>query len=156
MSVEVGNDPKFAAFVGVLKALGAKAAYVGVLASGKANEAHGNSEGERAITNVDVATWNEFGTDDIDERSFLRDTLSIKKVEIESSVAKRVKLALTGKIGPDDVHDRTGLQVQGMCQQRIADGIAPGNAPATIERKGSATPLIDTGQLRSAITYEVR
>ena len=31
----------------------------------------------------------------------------------------------------------------------------PPNAPATVARKGSARPLIDTGQLRRAITYVV-
>jgi hypothetical protein len=154
VTVSAEHDKKFDAFVSTLKALGAKAAYVGVLASGKANESHGN--GEDAITNVQVATWNEFGTDDIDERSFLRDTLTIKKAEIEASMAKRVGLALTGKISPDEVHERTGLQVVGMCQQRISDGIPPGNAPSTLAQKDSAPPLIDTGQLRGAITHEVR
>ena len=34
-------------------------------------------------------------------------------------------------------------------------GIAPPLKPATIARKGSSTPLINTGQLRSAITWRV-
>ena len=32
----------------------------------------------------------------------------------------------------------------------------PPNAPSTIKRKGSSRPLIDTGQLRRAITYVIR
>lgn len=154
MTVDVSKDPKFAAFAETLKSLGEKSAYVGVLAGGKANEPHA-SDGDEPLTNVQIATWMEFGTDDIPERSFLRDTLTIKKAEIEASIAKRIGLALTGKISIDEVHERTGLQVVGMCQERIAQGIQPGNAPSTIAKKKSATPLIDTGQLRSAITHEV-
>jgi hypothetical protein len=32
----------------------------------------------------------------------------------------------------------------------------PPNAPATVERKGSDRPLIDTGELRKSITYVIR
>jgi hypothetical protein len=43
----------------------------------------------------------------------------------------------------------------GVIKQRIANGIAPPNSPYTIARKGSSKPLIDTGQLRNSITYQV-
>lgn len=52
--------------------------------------------------------------------------------------------------------ERVGLWAQGSIQQRISDGIPPPNAESTIRRKGSSTPLIDTGQLRTSIKYRVK
>lgn len=53
---------------------------------------------------------------------------------------------------------RTGLAAQNVCRDWFTDprnGWAP-NSPATIARKKSANPLIDTGAMRKAITYVVR
>ena len=40
-------------------------------------------------------------------------------------------------------------------EAKIASNIPPALAPETIERKGSSVALIDTGQLRSSITWQV-
>jgi hypothetical protein len=32
----------------------------------------------------------------------------------------------------------------------------PPNAPATIRAKGSSKPLIDTGEMRQSVTYQIR
>ncbi len=51
-----------------------------------------------------------------------------------------------------------GLFAQNVCRDWFTDprnGWAP-NSPATIARKGSENPLIDTGAMRKAITYVVR
>jgi hypothetical protein len=53
---------------------------------------------------------------------------------------------------------RAGVAASNAAKRWFTDprnGWAP-NAPATIERKGSAQPGIDTGQLRSSLTYIVR
>jgi len=52
---------------------------------------------------------------------------------------------------------KAGMVGQAACKKWITDGtnLAP-NAPATIARKGSSTPLIDTGALLNSITYEIR
>lgn len=145
MSVSIGDDPKFAAFAETLKKLGQKAAYVGVLAGGKGNEVHGEG-----VTNVQIATWQEFGTDTIPERSFLRETLRLTKPEVEKFVAKRMQDCLTGGLTPDGVHEAVGVKVVGLCQEHMAQGINP----PLKSREG--TPLIDTGQLRKSITHEVK
>lgn len=38
-------------------------------------------------------------------------------------------------------------------KRRLTGG--PPNAPYTIEKKGSSTPLVDSGRLINAITYEI-
>jgi len=52
--------------------------------------------------------------------------------------------------------ERAGMQGQNICRDWFegANGWAP-LKPKTIERKGSAGVLIDTGQMRGAITYKV-
>ena len=53
--------------------------------------------------------------------------------------------------------ERAGEIGRDACKKYITDGthLAP-NAPATIARKGSDIPLIETGKLLQSITYEVR
>lgn len=51
--------------------------------------------------------------------------------------------------------DQMGARAAGYCKEAIETGIAPANAPSTIKRKGSATPLIDKGILKNAITHVV-
>lgn len=41
-------------------------------------------------------------------------------------------------------------------QRLIAQGLEPENADSTKARKGSSTPLIDTGAFRQSVTFEVR
>jgi hypothetical protein len=68
------------------------------------------------------------------------------------------KAALDGKAKGVDQHlQRAGLIAQNVCRAWFTDsrnGWAP-NAPSTIRAKGSARPLIDTGEMRKSITYVV-
>lgn len=51
--------------------------------------------------------------------------------------------------------DRVAQAWAGEVQAKISAGVPPPNAPATIKRKGSSTPLINTGQFRSSIRGRV-
>ena len=62
---------------------------------------------------------------------------------------------IAGKRTKDEVLELLGQQCVGQIQERISEGIDPPNAPSTIRQKGSSTPLIDTGALRSAVNYRV-
>lgn len=62
----------------------------------------------------------------------------------------------TGKLvvkGRDPLQhlDAMAQKFAGEIQQKIAGQIPPPNAASTIAKKGSSTPLIDTGQFRSSI-----
>lgn len=126
---------------------------VGVIGD-KASATHQGTTEEPA-TVVDVATWNEYGLG-VPERSFIRQTADLKAAEITRFAAKQYGDVVGGTSTAKSAMERVGMFTQGLIQQRIADGIPPENSPATIDRKGSDKPLIDTGQLRSSITYEVR
>lgn len=122
---------------------------IGVLGN-VAGKAHG------ATTLYDVAAANEFGTSRIPARSFLRDTLDLNEAKVRAFCSKQAALVLKGTITNEIALEKVGLFVQGLIQSRIAAGIAPANEPATIKAKGSSKPLIDSGQLRGSISYEVR
>jgi hypothetical protein len=67
-----------------------------------------------------------------------------------------MRTVIEGKRTSDQVLEILGQRAVGQIQERIASGIAPANAPSTVAKKGSSTPLIDTGVLRSSITYQVK
>ena len=110
------------------------------------------------FTTVDVATANEFGTETIPARSFMRSTYEQDQSRF-LAIIRRYKLKLvTNKVTVNKVLTMVGLYAQSRIQRMITQGGIPfiPNSPETIERKGSSSPLIDTGQLRQSIRYEVR
>jgi hypothetical protein len=117
------------------------------------------------IQNVDVATINEFGVTfthpngaeiTIPERSFIRGTVDVARRKISHMRRMLQDKVLTGALTQHQALEQLGLFVRGLIQARISAGIPPPNQPATIARKGSAKPLIDTGQLRTSIQSEVK
>ena len=75
---------------------------------------------------VDIAIYNHFGTRHILPRPFMADCA-----------------------------EQNAAQNRDVQRAHIRNGNWVPNAPATIRRKGSDRPLIDTGQLVNAVEYEV-
>jgi phage gpG-like protein len=117
------------------------------------------------LTVAQIANVHEFGkvihqpkmnrTIVIPERSFLRATIDLYAGAIARRQVLLTQGYLLGKFGAQASLELLGQYVVGLVKQRIANGIEPANRPYTIARKGSSKPLIDTGQLRNAITYKV-
>lgn len=129
-----------------------------VVAVGVLQSDAGVAHQDGGVTVGEVATFNEFGTADgrVPERSFVRSTVDENEREYTKRIAQ-----LQGEVLAGRVSSRTALGVLGEeavsdIRRKMTDGIPPPNAPATVAKKGSSTPLIDTGQLRQAINYEVR
>jgi len=97
-------------------------------------------------------------TIEIPRRSFIRDTVAKRKNSNQIMVVSRnlAKMVLERKMSHAKALLAIGVLVQGMIRARISKGIPPPLAPATITRKGSSKPLIDTGQLRGSIDFELR
>ena len=104
---------------------------------------------------ADVATFHEFGTENAPQRSFIRATVdgNIKKIQDRQNVI--MKWVLFEGADTNRELAKLGLELQGMIQQRIKDRIPPPLAESTIKSKGSDVPLIDTGQLWRAVSFEV-
>lgn len=132
-------------FAALLEALGAVADAPGVLVG-----IAGAQDSEMVV----IAASNEFGTDRIPERSFLRSTID----DNEQQIADDLEAAVDAILGGDDPERALGLVGEkwvGEIKKRITDRIPPPNAPSTIARKGSDMPLVDTGRLRNSIDWQL-
>lgn len=56
---------------------------------------------------------------------------------------------------PESALMKVGVVAVGKVQKYMTDLKTPPNAPSTIRKKGSSNPLIDSGQLRSSVTFKV-
>lgn len=131
------------ALVERLTSLRASSIDVGVLGE-RAAEAY-----EDGLTVAQVMEWAELGLGQ-PQRSWLRAWADEHAAEIRERIRTEVvRLARTGT--QRQALERIGAWMVGSIRQRIADHIDPPNADSTVDRKGSSTPLIDSGQARSSI-----
>jgi hypothetical protein len=116
-------------------------------------DAGGAADGD--ITISDLAAIQEFGLG-VPARSFIGAWAEEREADHKAHLDKLGKAIVKGVV-KDAAQGlgQLGQKYVGEVQQRIAAGIAPPNAPATVARKGSSTPLIDTGVLRSSIAARV-
>jgi hypothetical protein len=121
----------------------------------KADRAANTNSVESAVTLLQVAIFNEFGTSRIPARSFLRAWVDENEETIREKFFILMKSVVKGERTKEQILDLIGLWAVGQIQERISAGIEPGNAQSTIDRKGSSKPLIDTGLLRSSISHMV-
>lgn len=108
-----------------------------------------------------VAAAHEFGTEHIPARSFMRSTLAKRGNDWVKVVAAHLRA------NPGKIHEALALVGEASSkdiQAAIKEGIAPALAYETImaktRRKGAkgrpALPLVDTGTMQEAISYEVK
>ena len=114
-----------------------------------------NDHTEEAVTLLQVAVFNEFGTSTIPARSFLRAWFDENRDVIREKFAILMRSVIAGDRTKEQILDLIGLWAVGQIQLRIAAGIGPANAESTIRQKGSSTPLINTGLLRASISFLV-
>lgn len=126
---------------------------VGVVgAAAEADHGDGISTGE-------LAAIHEFGAPgaNIPERSFIRRTFLTKRTEIAAVCAKLAKGIVAGKIEPERALNVLGAFCSTEVKKTITEGagVPPPLQPETIARKGSDRPLVDTGRLLNAISWEL-
>lgn len=107
---------------------------------------------KKGITVAEVAAANNFGTDKIPARPFLKEGVERAKTNMIKTAEESMKKGRT----PRQIIDQLGaLAVRGV-QEQIDATTTPPNAPYTVKKKGSSHPLIDTGLLKKSITYQLR
>jgi hypothetical protein len=128
---------------------------VGILDDGKANDP---KRQDPELTVLFVASIHEFGAPaaGIPERSIVRAYVDEHEAQIRGWQKSLAQRALRGEIPVKQGLDQFGARVSAGMQARIASNIPPPLAPATIEAKGSSTALVDTGQVRASLTWQVR
>jgi phage gpG-like protein len=107
---------------------------------------------------VDLATVHEYGSKDgrIPQRSFMRSTCDAKRAGHIKLVSLLQNKIIDGKLSIRQALTQLGEVVEKDMVQTINRGIRPTLKPATIKRKGSSKPLINTGHLKGFIKHEVR
>ena len=103
---------------------------------------------------VDIAIYNHFGTRHIPARPFMADCAEQNAAQISEAQRRVVYRVLEGA-DVDAMLHQLGNWYRDVQRAHIRHGNWVPNAPATIRRKGSDRPLIDTGQLVNAVEYEV-
>ena len=142
-----------------LRELGAanKVVVVGVLGNdGSAAHTEQSTTAGREVTVAEVAQWNYFGTSRIPARPWFLWMKARHGAQLAALQKRLAEGIVTDKLSLDQALALLGEAAVGMTKQTIADRIPPRNADSTIAKKGSDVPLIDSGQLRGSITYQVR
>lgn len=131
---------------------------IGVL--GKFDERKRSSDdGSSGVTVGQVAIIHEFGTSTIPERSFLRSTWREEEKKLFDTLRKILK-GMKGNAGNKQkmALEKLGNYMVGRVKKKFTNNDWPDLEDPTRGGKnkgGNATPLVDTGQLRASITYEV-
>jgi hypothetical protein len=104
-------------------------------------------------TVADIAYYHELGLG-VPERSWLRAWIDENQAMILEDSRDAMKQVILGKLTRQRALGVLGVKWSAAIKQRIRDGqVQPALDQTTIDRKGSSTPLLDTAQLLSAITY---
>lgn len=121
--------------------------------------------GEADAGNIEKAVWNEFGTrggasgggwgGPVPERPFLRNAMRDNKGKYRNGMRASAAKLLTGKTTISVVLSKLGIMAQGDVQESITSLRSPPNSPTTIALKGSSNPLIDSGEMRGAVTWKI-
>ena len=127
---------------------------VGILDAG-ADAKIGHDGKEEPVSLADVAAFHEYGLG-VPQRSFIGAYFDENDRAIHVRAHKSVTKYLHGDIDKDRALAEVGAYCVGGIQARISMGIQPWLMPATIKAKGSSVPLVDTGQLRSGISFRVK
>lgn len=107
-----------------------------------------------ALNLIDVVIWMEFGTRTVPERSWIRSTHDEIKEEMREFIADLVGQIHDGNMTVERALDLMALKTINRMKEKIRKGIPPELSTETIARKGSSTPLIDTGQLLNGMTFK--
>ncbi len=111
------------------------------------------------ISIVEIGAIHEFGSPaaNIPERSFIRRTFQMKTTKVAKFTARIARAIINDRLTADKALELLGLFGAAEVKKTITKGarIPPKLKPATIARKGSSRPLVDTGRLLNSVTHQV-
>ena len=93
---------------------------------------------------------------EIPERAPIRKTFDEQRPRIMAASTRLMRQVVGQTLDLDTALGRLGEFASAQIRRTIQRGVEPPNAPSTIRRKKSSKPLIDTGLLINAYTYQVR
>jgi len=113
---------------------------------------------DSGITVAQNAAFQEFGTREDPQRSFLRSTMKERRKDIIEVWATESGRALEGKQTALRALSRIGEAIVDMIREKLdrAQGWAWPLDASTVEEKGSRRPLFETGKLYRNLSWAVR
>jgi hypothetical protein len=104
-----------------------------------------------------IAAVHEFGSPEngIPERSFIRAGILRGRTKFERLNAANLRLVVLGQKTVEQAIEQLGVVAAGEVKREFTVGTFEPLKPATIARKGSSKPLLDSGNLRQAVTYVI-
>lgn len=91
----------------------------------------------------------------IPERSFFRAGMADKGTDVAKKYTKLVAEVIKGTLSAEQFLNGLGLEISTVIKEYARSLSSPVNSEFTIERKGSANPLVDSGEMIRAINYKV-
>lgn len=113
----------------------------------------GNASG---VPVAQYAYDNEFGTDKIPARPFVTTSFDENLPKLEAKISNNIAAIYEDQIGFKQALEQVGNLASDDIVNKIDSILTPPNSPATIARKKSAKPLIDTGTMRKSVEGVVR
>ncbi len=104
---------------------------------------------------AEVAFFNEFGTKNIPERSFLRATFDKNKDAMVGVFEKAMSDFVTKKRRVDYPLRKIGFMMSEKTKEYMEEMKTPPNADGTIKAKQFNNPLIDSRHLKNSINFKV-
>ena len=151
--------PEGARFFGELRKLAALEVRVGFTAGGAGRGANGEpvsaEECGSGATVAEIAAFNEFGTEHIPARPFMRQSAENNKDAISAMCRIQMEALARGETDADGALRALGALQVGLVQHEMTEGGFAENAESTKKRKDSSMPLIDTGRMRQSVHYVV-
>ena len=114
-----------------------------------------SGEYENGLPVTQVAVWNEFGTINAPARPFIRQSVKRGKPEVILKTTMEFGKQMLGSCNGEAVLRASGECMKDNVVKEIERGNFVPNAPATIAKKGSDKPLIDTGQMKNSVIYAI-
>lgn len=146
------DDKPFRELVSRVLKASATSLNVGIVGA-EANREHPGTN----ITMGEVALINEYGTDNghIPPRRFMRETFEKSARALGNSLGIAMRRVIELRHSAESALAMVGAHAVRAIQSTIDGYVGPANAPSTVDRKGFDHPLIDTRELRNAMSFEL-
>lgn len=118
-------------------------------------QAKGQRTKKAGLSMPQIAAVNEFGTDTVPARSFMRTAFDENRTQIVKVIDSEYDKVVAGTRDVRRSLNLIGLFMTSLIQKKIRAIHYPPNAKATIARKKSSKPLIDFGQMVQSVRHEV-
>lgn len=119
-------------------------------------QADAGKDPETGADLLDIAVYNEYGTETVPARPFMRDFAEKNGKALGQAMDRMAAAVQGGQLALDAALDQLGTFAEKHQKAHVQQSKkwAKPNAPATVKKKGSDVPLIDQGLMVGAIRYE--